>query len=98
MIRTTTVSCKYVGSQIRIGKKINKAFNSCTLDENWELKNQNFNSTIKHYKAKNNNAKVILEIHNHPKKDMLHFKKNSNIKLSERVIQYNEKNLMVHYC
>ena len=98
MIKEAVIPCKYVGSKIRYGVKINKTFNDCSLDNNWKLKHKNFDSTIKYYQALNDDAKAVLQIYNHPKNDVLCFKKNSTIKISDRVLQYSEKNLTGHFC
>ncbi|MFB5631394.1 MAG: hypothetical protein ACE5RN_07385 [Nitrosopumilaceae archaeon] len=91
MVNQTKIDCTYKGTTITLGPKILQAFDSCKLDEGWAKVGVNVNATVGRYVAIKDGSKAVLKIFNTKMPEILKFRKGATVKLSPKVIQYQEK-------
>lgn len=86
------ISCSYPESTLQYDSKVYQSYNKCKLDNNWEKLSKVF-SPVKHYKSKNDGAMIKLTI-DYNLNESLIFKKGVSVKMSNKMIQYNETDLL----
>lgn len=91
MKNQATIDCSYNGSTIVVGPKILLSFDSCKLDNAWAKIGVDFNSSVKRFMALKDGSKAVLRIFNTKSPEILKFRKGATVKLSPKVIQYQDK-------
>ena len=91
MSNQTSIDCEYKGSTILIGPKVLQAFDSCKLDKQWAKIGVDVNPRVGRYMALKDGSKAILRIFNTKTPEILKFRKGATVKLSPKVIQYQDK-------
>ena len=91
MVNQTYIDCTYKGSTITLGQKMLQAFDSCQLEEGWAKIGMDVNKSVRRYMAIKNGSKAVLRIFNTKTPEILKFKKGAIVKLSPKVIQYQDK-------
>lgn len=91
MNNQTSIECRYNGSTITLGPKILQSFDSCKLDKGWAKVGVGVNQSVGRYMAVKDGSKAVLRIFNTKMPEILKFRKGATVKLSSKVIQYQEK-------
>lgn len=81
----------YLGTTMTLGSKTLYSFDSCKLDNGWAKIGVGVNPNVQRYMALRDGAKAILRIFNTQNSTTLKFQRGATVKLSTRIIQYQDK-------
>ena len=85
------IDCTYPGTTMTLGSKTLQSFDSCKLDNGWAKIGVSVNPNVRRYIALHDGAKAILRIFNTKTPATLKFRRGATVKLSTKVIQFQDK-------